>query len=84
MGGSPGNGPATESRRGMPLVPSERTLREGVPDKSNRRRLGKRAVAAVTIEAGAPIGWGDGRDGNGREWAVSTRIGRGEQGQLLG
>ena len=51
-----GNGPATESRHRMPLLPSERTLCEGVPNESNRRMLGKRAVAAVTIDAGPQEG----------------------------
>ena len=33
VGGTPGNGPATEGRHGMSLVPSKRTLHKGVPDQ---------------------------------------------------
>ena len=33
VGGTPGNGPVTEGRHGMSLVPPKRTLREGVPDQ---------------------------------------------------
>ena len=33
VGGTPGNGPATEGRHGMSLVPPKRTLRKGVPDQ---------------------------------------------------
>ena len=56
VGGSPGNGPATESGHGMTLVSPERTLRKGVPDQHNRRTLGKRAVVAGTIDAGPQEG----------------------------
>ena len=56
VGSTPGNGPATEGRHGMSLVPPKRTLRDGVPDQRNRRTLGKRAVAAITIDAGSQEG----------------------------
>ena len=56
VGSSPGNRLATESGHGMPFVSPKRTLRKGVPDQHNRRTLVKRAVAAVTKEAGPQEG----------------------------
>ena len=49
-GSSPGNGPATESGHGMPLVSPERTLREGVPNQHNRRMLEKRSECLVYLD----------------------------------
>ena len=58
VGGSPGNGPVTESGHGMPwpLVSPEMTLRKGLPDQNNRRALRKQTVTPVTIDAGPQEG----------------------------
>ena len=56
VGGTPGIWPATEGRHGMSLVPPKRTFREGMSDQRYGRTLGKRTVAAVTIDAGPQEG----------------------------
>ena len=56
VGGTPGIGPATEGRHGMSLVPPKMTFREGMSDQRYGRTLGKRTVAAVTIDAGPQEG----------------------------
>ena len=56
VGGTPGIGPATEGGHGMSLVPPKRPFREGMSDQRYGRTLGKRTVAAVTIDAGPQEG----------------------------
>ena len=63
---------AEESRHGVSLMPSERTLREGVSDQHSHM-LGKWTVTAVTIDA-------QGRRGNEGiaaigKWALPLRMG---------
>ena len=56
VGSTPGIGPATEGGHGMSLVPPKRPFREGISDQRYGRTLGKRTVAAVTIDAGPQEG----------------------------
>ena len=56
VGGTPGIGPATEGGDGMSLVPPKRPFRERMSDQRYGRTLGKRTVAAVTIDAGPQEG----------------------------
>ena len=73
VGGTPGNGPATDGRHGMSLVPPKRTLCSGVPDQRNRRKLGKRAEETVMVGNGLYL---PGRiEGNGVSFLVDTRYG---------
>ena len=68
VGGTPGIGPATEGGHGMSLVPPKRPFRERMSDQRYGRTLGKRTVAAVTIDAGPQEGAATGESvmvGNG-------------------
>ena len=52
MGGTPGIWPATEGGHGMSLLPPKRPFRERMSDQRYGKTLGKRTLAAVTIDAG--------------------------------